>query len=132
MKILVLDDDERLMRTMVRRLRRAGHDVEGFTAVGDAFRVLEQGGGVDLFISDFDLSDPGWNGVLVIQRVVKEDLAQYTILQSSSTFQTIVEYCRKKDISCDGIKNFFLKPEQIDLLFRLIGTISESDAPKAK
>jgi two-component system response regulator AtoC len=62
--VLVVEDEEPLLRILVRFLSGLGHNVLGAANGGDALTILEEGG-VDLLITDMNL--PEVDGIQLLQ-----------------------------------------------------------------
>src|SRR3972149_4172768 len=65
-KILVIDDEELLVRTMNRLLETSGYDVYTVKSANDA-QAMAEGEDFDLIISDIRI--PGKNGVEIVKTI---------------------------------------------------------------
>jgi EAL domain-containing protein (putative c-di-GMP-specific phosphodiesterase class I) len=70
-RVLVVDDDDALLRIHVRALEHEGYQVEAARDGSDAVRALESAS-FDVILSDIDM--PGLNGIQFLERVRARDL----------------------------------------------------------
>jgi DNA-binding NtrC family response regulator len=77
--ILVVDDEEPLLKILVRFLSGLGHEVLG-ASNGSAARTLLEGGGVDLLVTDINL--PEVDGIELIRSASANDRRIPTIAMS--------------------------------------------------
>ena len=79
--ILVVDDEEPLLKVLVRFLSGLGHDVRTATNGADALTLLQKGG-VDLLVTDIHL--PRIDGIEVLKTLHSSGRALPTIAMSGS------------------------------------------------
>ncbi|MCX7935408.1 MAG: response regulator, partial [Planctomycetota bacterium] len=72
--ILVVDDNERLLRVYETALREAGYTVDVAADGQEAFRLFSGRGGYDLVVMDINM--PNWDGIDAIRTmsVIKPDV----------------------------------------------------------
>ena len=63
-RILLVDDDPNLLKTLVRVLRRAGHEVWGCGSPGEALAEIDHAPHFDLVITDLNLAEGTCNELL--------------------------------------------------------------------
>lgn len=107
MKILVLEDNQRLNTTIVKRLEAKGYKVDSFTDGKEAYHALDNG--YMCFILDINV--PSLDGIEILKKI--RDFYQETpvIIISSSVELDII-----KDAYSYGCNDFIKKPFFIDEL----------------
>lgn len=78
-RVVILDDDRRVVELMLLVLRRDGHRVEGVTTFEGAVQSLEKQP-ADLFVSD--LSMPGIGGIAGIRALSRRGLVRRALIVS--------------------------------------------------
>jgi DNA-binding response OmpR family regulator len=77
MKILILDDDEAIVRLLTRACAADGHEVSEFTVPAEAIKALGEGP-FDLLVTD--LAMPGVNGMAVTRAAQKLQPSLFTLI----------------------------------------------------
>jgi CheY-like chemotaxis protein len=131
-RILLVDDEELVLRSMEKTLLRAGFDVETAGDVGAALaRFREaQGAGESFDVAILDLNMPGWGGeedanagLDLLSRLIaaKPDLPVIIL----SAFD---EVGRAKEAVARGARAYFVKGREAGLVDLVNGIIGEQGA----
>lgn len=114
MRIIVIDDEETMLRIMERTLTPEGYAVESFAAAGPALARLRQGGApVDLVITD--LMMPGLDGFQVIDQLQALDREiMVLVITAYSSVESAVRAIRA------GAYDFIPKPVDPDHLLLVV------------
>ncbi len=111
-RILLVDDDPTLLKSLARALRVKGYDVVGAYNGEDAVRHVT-GGGFDAIISDIAM--PGMDGIQLLRQVREHDLYVPVILMTGepavSTAVQAVEY---------GAFHYLTKPTSLEDVTRVL------------
>jgi len=123
-KVLLIDDDTKVLDFISRFLREAGHQVETFDEGNQALERLKEDC-FDLIISDVDLRDlPGMD---LLKRIKEIDPPIPVILVSAS------DDVQKKDQAFSlGAFDYLLKPFELDFLMELVQKACPNDTLKEK
>lgn len=126
-RILVIDDEEILIRTMNRLLEKTGYEVFSVKNGADAEILLEEQE-IDLIISDIHM--PGRNGVESMKRLVGKAKKIYGrdipfIFITGFTDQKI-----KKQAKALGSRAYLMKPFDLVKLMDVIESSVETDFAK--
>jgi len=111
--VLVVDDDDVLLRTQARALAANGFRVETAVDGAAATRALESTS-FDVILSDIVM--PGLNGLELLERVRAHDLDVPVVLMTGSpSVDTAVRAVEQ------GAHRYLLKPVELDVLLRVLG-----------
>lgn len=80
-RVVVVDDDELLLRALTRLLSHPGHEVLPCTDATSAL-ALVGAGGIDVVVSDIMM--PGWSGIDLLREVRRHDLDLPVILMTGA------------------------------------------------
>ena len=108
-KILVVDDEQRILRFVVRGLRAEGFAVDAADNGADGLHKALEGGGYDLVI--LDLLMPGMDGASVLHRLVAKRPAQAVLVLSCLTATATKVRCLEA-----GAEDYLAKPFSLDEL----------------
>jgi len=115
--VLIVDDDEVLLRALGDRIRHWGHTVATVTN-GEECLAMAARRGFDLVI--LDLNMPGLSGLDVLDRLMAaECTADVVVLTAHGSVETAVEAVKR------GADDFLTKPADFHLLERMIDRILE-------
>ena len=115
-KILVVEDDRELNKTVCSYLKQNGYETEGCLNANDAYDALYGGGLFDLIISDIMM--PGVDG-FEFARTVREQNQEIPIL-----FMTARDdFTSKQRGFKNGIDDYMVKPVDLDELLLRIGAL---------
>ena len=111
-RVLLVDDDDALVRTFARALTREGYDVDIAHTGEDALQAFDEGG-YHVVVSDIAL--PGMTGIEVIDRVhaVDEDMP-IVLVTGMPTIETAIQAMDH------GAMRYLLKPVDLDELRSVI------------
>lgn len=107
MKILLLEDNQRLNATIVKRLQMKGYEIDSFADGNDAYEAVDNGYGC--FILDINV--PSLDGIELLKRI-REYYPQTPVIIISSTVELEVI----KDSYSYGCNDYIKKPFFIDEL----------------
>ncbi len=93
LKILFVDDNELVRRSLVRVLRRGGHEVSACGSPEEALAELDRGVAFDLVLADFDLGHATSDGLLV---QVRQRLPAARVMLLTAAPRRMVP----KDVAC--------------------------------
>jgi FixJ family two-component response regulator len=103
-KILVVDDDEALMRLLAKTLERAGFSVSGYTNAVQALESLRSERAYGVLVTD--LMMPGMNGMELIQKVHEEDPhLEVIVVTAAGSIDSAITVMRD-----GGAYDYLLKP----------------------
>jgi CheY-like chemotaxis protein len=111
-RILVVDDEESLIRVIVRVLNAAGYDV---ATAGDGVKATElmADGTFDAIVSDIDM--PRMNGIQLLQTVRRRDLDVPVVLMTGNPgLETAVQAV------AHGALQYLIKPVHTEELVRVV------------
>ncbi|OGW77999.1 MAG: hypothetical protein A2Z83_02885 [Omnitrophica bacterium GWA2_52_8] len=74
-KILIIDDEEILIKTLLRLFEKNGYEAAAAMSGDEALRLAEENGPFDLVVCDMRM--PGYNGVELIKRMEEVYSARY-------------------------------------------------------
>ncbi|MCX5696394.1 MAG: response regulator [Candidatus Omnitrophica bacterium] len=106
-KILLVDDDKDVLKSLENLLRRSEYDV---TSVGDSLEAIELTKEHDFDLVITDIRMPNINGIEVIKRII---VLQDRLGKEKSEFMVITGYAdddAPKEGALLGITNFVIKP----------------------
>ncbi len=101
-KILVLDDEEKMVSLLVKSLERSGYEASGFTDSSQAIHQLKAG---DFDVLLTDLRMPGLDGLEVLDRVKRIDPGLDVILMTAYASVDTVKEALKR-----GAVDYLTKP----------------------
>ena len=102
-KLLVVDDEAALMRSLRDTLTDQGYAVTGFTNPAEALASLRAGHRYELMLAD--LAMPGMDGIALLREALRiDDLLVVVIMTGEGTIATAVEAMRS------GAYDYILKP----------------------
>lgn len=127
-RILILDDEKRMVDLLVRSLRRSGYEAEGHTEAQEALDAL-RAGQFDVLLTDLRM--PGLDGIEVLNRVEKIDPGIDVILMTAyASVETVREAMKR------GAVDYLVKPVSAEedlkpLLERLLAEdgVRSAEAP---
>jgi len=117
MKILVIDDEQRIRRSLQKLLQDEGHTVQLCESAEDGLEVLKNKS-MDLVMLDIRL--PGMDGLEMLNRIVKMDQPPKIFMMSGHATLTQAVQATKL-----GAHNFFEKPLNVDHLLLSLRSIAE-------
>jgi len=102
MRIMLVDDEERLLSTTKKLFEKIGIDVLTATSGKDALELLNT---EEVHVIFLDIKMPGMDGMEILQRVKKDyPLIEVVILTGHATMETAVEGLKL------GALDFLIKP----------------------
>jgi EAL domain-containing protein (putative c-di-GMP-specific phosphodiesterase class I) len=111
LRVLVVDDDEQLLRVHARALAKAGYEVE-VAADGDAAVRAVHKLAFDVILSDIDM--PGMNGVALLERVRAHDLdVPVVLITGAPSVDTAISAMEH------GALRYLLKPVDLQTLVKV-------------
>jgi EAL domain-containing protein (putative c-di-GMP-specific phosphodiesterase class I) len=111
-QVLLVDDDEQLLRVHTRALVRHGLSVHGATSGAAALAELEQTS-FDVIVSDIDM--PGMSGIELLARVRERDLdVPVLVLTGAPSLQTAIAATEQ------GVLRYLTKPVELSALLKMI------------
>jgi EAL domain-containing protein (putative c-di-GMP-specific phosphodiesterase class I) len=112
-RVLVVDDEEALLRAHVRVLSKAGYQVETAVDGHAAERVLDKVS-FDVIVSDIDM--PGMNGIALLDRVRRRDLdVSVVFVTGSPSVETAIKAMEH------GALRYLVKPVEPAELVKTVG-----------
>ncbi|MCU0626668.1 MAG: response regulator [Gemmatimonadaceae bacterium] len=116
-RVLVLDDDQLVLRTMTRILERAGHQVTGYTEPRTALMALVTDPGcADVIVTD--LTMPGMTGLEFLAALRRADVRTPAIMCSGYLDEETARRARLL-----GVVQLFDKPVPHDQLVRAVESV---------
>ena len=111
-KVLLVDDEEEFLETLVKRLKKRNLDVEGISNGEDALTWLSRNP-VDVVVLDVKM--PGMDGIEVLREIKKEyPLVEVVMLTGHPSIEVAIE-CMEL-----GAFDYLMKPMDIDeLLYKI-------------
>jgi len=114
-KVLVVDDEDKLRRTLELQLLDAGFDVDKASTAEEALPLIDR---ADLILTDFKL--PGMTGLEMLQIIRRMDSRVPVIVMTAyGTVENAVEAMKS------GAVDFLLKPFSLDQLVAVVGKALE-------
>jgi len=111
-RLLIVDDEAALMRSLCDTLRDHGYETVGFTSALQALEAL-RGGGFDLLLAD--LAMPEMDGITLLREALRIDgLLVGVIMTGDGTIGTAVEAMRS------GAYDYILKPFKIGAILPVL------------
>ncbi|WP_031499219.1 sigma-54-dependent transcriptional regulator [Bryobacter aggregatus] len=115
MRILVIEDEEKLRRVIELQLSGEDHDVVTAGTAEEGMRKLE---GVDLILTDLKL--PGMDGLSLLEKLTREDASVPVVVMTAfGNVETAVEAMKR------GAVDFLQKPFSLDHLSTVVGKALE-------
>ena len=112
-RVLVVDDDEPLLRAHARALTRNGYQVETATDGDAAMRALQQAS-FNVILSDIDM--PGMNGIQLLERARTYDLdVPVVLITGNPSVETAIKAMEH------GALRYLVKPVALDSLAKVVG-----------
>jgi DNA-binding NtrC family response regulator len=116
MRVVVVDNDVALLRSLEILLCGRGHEVSSFHNPYDACSFIERSASFDALILDYAM--PGLNGEEVLQQVRKRLSEDCKIILISGHTDLI----EPLDLKAMGIAAFLPKPLDFDRLCKMVGS----------
>ena len=117
LKILVLDDEPKMGKILVRVLAREGHDAESFTAPSEALDRLAAHR-FDLLLTDLKM--PGMSGLEVLKLARERDNELQAIMMTAyATVESAVEAMK------EGAIDYLIKPFRNEELIMVVARLAE-------
>jgi len=111
-RVLIVDDDEALLRVHARALASKGYQVETALDGLAAERALESAS-FDVILSDIDM--PRMSGIQFLERVREHDLdVPVVLITGSPSVETAVEAMER------GVLRYLLKPIDLETLVKVV------------
>ena len=108
MKMMLVDDEERFLKTTQKLLSKKGYDV--LTATGGA-EALEKLAGHNIHVVVLDVKMPGMDGIQTLREIKnKHPLTEVVMLTGHATVETAIEGMKL------GAFDYLMKPCDIELL----------------
>jgi response regulator RpfG family c-di-GMP phosphodiesterase len=111
-RVLVVDDDEQVRRSLAPLLRRSGYHVHG---VGCAVAALEALAGGDFAVMLCDVRMPGTDGIELLQQAMSLDPHLAVVMLSG-----LNDALTAREAFTRGAADYLIKPVQIDVLGRAL------------
>ena len=109
-KVLIIDDEEGVRKTLSLNLGMEGYEVESVEGADTALNLIDSGKNYDFIISDIRM--PGMDGIQFLKEIKDRDLGSIVIMISAyGTVETSIEA-----IKC-GADDYVSKPINTDELF---------------
>jgi putative two-component system response regulator len=107
--VLVVDDDESILRLLVGQVRAIGHPVESATNGEEALELALQEPKPVLVISDVNM--PGLNGLDLLRRIKRASSNTQVLMVSGHNDMSIVRECLR-----EGAYDYLIKPFELEEL----------------
>lgn len=124
--VLVVDDDEDFLETIVNRLKKRKIDTVGVKSEADALRLLQEKQ-FDVVILDMKMPG-GRDGIETLREIKKlQPLTEVLLLTGHASVETSIEGMKL------GAFDYLLKPLKLeDLLIKLAGAFEQKDSHDQK
>jgi DNA-binding NtrC family response regulator len=116
MKVVIVDNDIALLRSLEILLSDRGHEVSLFRNPDTACSFIERAGPFDALILDYAM--PGLDGAEVLRRI-KGRLSEHCKVILMSGHTDLVE---PLDLKAMGVSSFLPKPLDFDRLCKMVGS----------
>jgi DNA-binding NtrC family response regulator len=108
-RVLLIDDEEPFVQTMVKRLTRRSCDVQYALSGQDGLKALEELGNTEVVILDVKM--PGMDGIETLREIKKEfPLVEVVMLTGHATVESAIEGMKR------GAFDYLMKPCDIETL----------------
>jgi putative two-component system response regulator len=108
-QVLVVDDDEAILRLLVGQMRKMGHAVESAVDGQEALRVALQEPRPVLVVSDVNM--PGLSGLDLLRRIKRLSSNTQVVMVSGHNDMSIVRECLR-----EGAYDYLIKPFELEEL----------------
>lgn len=123
-RILLVDDEALLLRTLSSALREIGFDVLAASSTEDAKRQLEQSGPVDILLLDLNL--PGRSGLDLLRDRHESGFDGRSVVMTAFDHPDSERDCRALSVD-----HYLRKPFDLEKLLDLVRSLAHSVGPRA-
>lgn len=116
-KILVVDDDPLICKTLSKVLVNAGYDVVTASTAEEALKALNK---EHIRVCFLDLKLPTMNGMKLCREIKDKNPLDCVYALTGFATEFDIEECRKA-----GFDDYFIKPFKVDLMLKAVATAFE-------